>query len=289
MLSVLIPTYNYNAFFLVEELHQQLILEKIDFEIICFDDASNSELNSKNEAINIFPNAVFKSLETNIGRSAIRNLLAKTAVYNWLLFLDADVKPVHKNYIKNYIACFKTDKTIFCGGILYENNSAKKHLLRYKYGKKHEEISIDKRKNKPNKYFFTSNFLISKKVFSSILFDESLVNYGYEDLFFAKNIIKKSYEIIQLENEIYHLGIDSNKVFIEKTSLAIKNLALLIQTKKLNFKDTNLTNTYLKLKVLKLHYFLSFKLKNSAIKTGSLFVFNLFRMSFLHQIFKDRQ
>ena len=48
MLSVLIPTYNYNAFFLVDKIHQQLILAQIAFEIICFDDGSKSDLNAEN-------------------------------------------------------------------------------------------------------------------------------------------------------------------------------------------------------------------------------------------------
>ena len=52
MLSVLIPTYNYNAFSLVEELHRQLTLEAIIFEIICLDDGSNSVLNNENKKIN---------------------------------------------------------------------------------------------------------------------------------------------------------------------------------------------------------------------------------------------
>lgn len=287
MLSVLIPTYNYNAFFLVEEIHQQLILEKIDFEIICFDDASKSELNLKNEAINTLSFSVFKSLEKNIGRSAIRNLLAKTAKYNWLLFLDADVKPVHTNFIKKYITCCKQDKTVFCGGIAYEEHATRNNLLRYKYGKKHEEISIKKRVQKRDKYFLTANFLIQKKVFNTVSFNESLVTYGYEDLFFSKEIIENSYKIAHIENSVYHLGIDTNKAFVEKTTLAIKNLAFLIETKQLDFKDTKITSTYLTLKRLKLHYLLFFRFKNLAIKTSSLLVFNLFRLSYLHQVFKD--
>ena len=108
MLSVLIPTYNYNAFLLVKEIHQQLTLGEIDFEIICLDDGSKSSINTKNEEINKFSFTSFKSLPKNIGRSAIRNLLAKKATYNWLLFLDADVIPVKSNFIKNYIVFSST-------------------------------------------------------------------------------------------------------------------------------------------------------------------------------------
>ena len=52
MLSILIPVYNYNVVPLVLELHKQCLECEIDFEILCQDDASNSELNEENEIIN---------------------------------------------------------------------------------------------------------------------------------------------------------------------------------------------------------------------------------------------
>ncbi len=40
MLSILIPTYNYNIVALVSEIHRQISNTEIPFEIICLDDAS---------------------------------------------------------------------------------------------------------------------------------------------------------------------------------------------------------------------------------------------------------
>ena len=71
MLSVLIPTYNYNAFTLVKELHKQLQKSNVLFEIICMDDGSKSELNKYNEEINALAHAKFIALKENIGRSAV--------------------------------------------------------------------------------------------------------------------------------------------------------------------------------------------------------------------------
>jgi glycosyltransferase involved in cell wall biosynthesis len=227
MLSVLIPTYNYNAFSLVEELHKQLTLEVINFEIICLDDGSNSPLNNENKKINTLVFSAFKPLKINIGRSAIRNLLAKKAKYKWLLFLDADVKPVKPNFIRTYIACFKIDKTVFCGGILYENKKENFGLLRYKYGKKHEEISLKKRNKNSEKYFFTSNFLIKKTVFNDVNFEEKLTKYGREDLLFSLELIKIGHQIKHLNNEVYHLGIDENLLFVSKTKKAMENIVFL--------------------------------------------------------------
>src|SRR5690554_3801639 len=118
MLSILIPTYNYNVFPLVENLYQQCIASKIVFEIIVFDDASAQHFD--NQKINLLENARFEVLEKNIGRSAIRNLLAKTAKYDWLLFLDADVFPMHTNLISNYMNETTSDNKVVYGGIRYQ-------------------------------------------------------------------------------------------------------------------------------------------------------------------------
>ena len=52
MLSILIPTYNYDTFQLVKELHNQALKEGIEFEIIVSDDASsNEDLIARNKEI----------------------------------------------------------------------------------------------------------------------------------------------------------------------------------------------------------------------------------------------
>ena len=70
MLSILIPTYNYNVYPLVSELHKQCLECEIDFEIIVIDDGSKLFFN-ENQEINSFKNCRFEILEKNIGRSGI--------------------------------------------------------------------------------------------------------------------------------------------------------------------------------------------------------------------------
>ena len=284
MLSVLIPTYNYNAFFLVDEIHQQLILANITFEIICFDDGSKAELNAENEQINSLKNARFKALENNIGRSAIRNLLAKEASYKWLLFLDADVLPANNLFIKNYIACFEHNKTVFCGGLLYQHKKENLNLLRYKYGKKHEEISLKIRSQNPNKYFFTSNFLIEKEVFKNVIFEEKLKKYGREDYLFSLKLIKKGYKIAHLQNEVYHLGIDDNNFFVAKTKKAMENLVFLEQEKLIDKDEIALLNFTKKLKRLKLSKFVGNfypTFEKLAINKSNVFYLNCMKVCYV--------
>ncbi|WP_088323282.1 glycosyltransferase family 2 protein [Polaribacter tangerinus] len=227
MLSVLIPTYNFSVFSLVKELHSQLLIENIPFEIICIDDGSLSDLNIENQKIVSFSHVSFTALKDNIGRSAIRNLLSQKAQFSWLLFLDADVYPTSKSFIKNYLNSLQKGCKVFCGGLRYDNNPEILQLLRYKYGKKHEEISLKNRQKNPEKYFFTSNFLISKNVFSSMLFDERLKDYGREDLLFSLMLQKNRHPICHIENEVFHLGVEDDVLFVEKTKKAMRNLLFL--------------------------------------------------------------
>lgn len=284
MLSVLIPTYNYNAFLLVKKIHEQLVLENIVFEIICFDDGSNSSININNEEINTLSNATFIAFKKNVGRSAIRNLLAEKATFNWLLFLDADVLPISDNFIKNYIMYFNSDKIVFCGGIKYQDSTENQKYLRYKYGKKNEEISLNKRRQNPSKYFFTSNFLIQKAVFLKIKFEEKLVDYGKEDLLFSMDLITQGYKIEQIENEVYHLGIDDNALFIQKTKKAMKNLIFLEKSNLIDVDSMQLLKLIHKIsrfKLLRPIAFLQPVFENLATNKSSVFFLNCMKVSYL--------
>ena len=125
MLSILIPSYNYNALSLVSEIHNQAKRTEIPFEIICLDDASTN-LFSENEKINHLANCNYEMLKQNIGRSKIRNLLAHKAQYDWLLFLDVDVFPKDEDFIDRYVPFLNDEIKIVNGGILYQSKKPEK-------------------------------------------------------------------------------------------------------------------------------------------------------------------
>ena len=265
MVSVLIASYNRNVVNLINELYLQLKKETISFEIICLDDASKSESNIENEKINLLPYCSFKSLKKNIGRSAIRNLLASKATYNWLLFLDSDVLPTSSSFISNYLKEIeKTNFSVFLGGIKYREYD-NKNLLRWKFGKKNEEILASIRNKNSEDYFFTANFLIEKTTFNSIKFNESIVDYGYEDLLFSKELIKNDIKINHIENGVYHLGIDTNEVFISKTKKAVENLVFLEEKELLRTDEIRLLKFVKQISFFKLDtIFISFLIATSS-------------------------
>ena len=102
MLSILIPVYDYNAFPLAAELHQQCIALHIPFEILCQDDASTTYI-TENQTINTLENGTFSSNVFNLGRGRNCNALAKKAAFDWLLILDCDTFPKDADFIKNFL------------------------------------------------------------------------------------------------------------------------------------------------------------------------------------------
>ena len=88
MVSVLIPIYNTDVRAFVKQLILQLEKNQLDGEIQCLDDGSNEEFIILNREISNLKFVRYKELNLNIGRSRIRNLLAKTAKFQWLLFAD---------------------------------------------------------------------------------------------------------------------------------------------------------------------------------------------------------
>ena len=287
MISILIPIYNYNAVPLVKELYRQCAELSLEFEIICIDDCS-ALFQHENKAISSMENCSLHILEQNIGRSSIRNLLAKKATQEWLLFLDCDLFPKNKLFIKYYIDHIRpTQSQAAYGGLLYHDNKPKDdQLLRWVYGRKREVKSTSVRVQQPYQTSLVSNFLIQKRVFSSVQFNESNSGYGYEDSLFMQYLQRKKILIDQIENPVFHLNIETSILFLTKTKEALRTLLSLHQN---NIKiETKITKTFTTIDSLKLVAIVA-KLFNKVApvlennllsKKPSMFVFDLYKIGY---------
>lgn len=271
MLSILIPVYNYNVLPLASELVKQCNSSGITFEIIFLDDASQKFV-IENERINLFENASYSILEKNIGRSAIRNLLAEKSVYENLLFLDADTFPANADFLSAYISQISNTEKIVYGGILYENSKpAKKELLRWIYGKEREALSVSQRVKNPHLSFLTLNFLIKKNIFSKVKFNENIPNLRHEDTLFSFELKQNQIEVLHIDNPVFHLGLEDSKTFLQKSEEAVLGLKNLI--------DSNLISPdYVKLA----HYFQL--IKNYHLVSLTAFGFRIFKPLFKKQL-----
>ncbi|MEE3147306.1 MAG: glycosyltransferase, partial [Bacteroidota bacterium] len=93
-LSILIPIYNVALDDLIKRLIPQTEKLQIAFEICIADDAStDAEIQKANALLAEQNQCIYTVFHENRGRTATRHFLAENALYDNLLFLDADVLP----------------------------------------------------------------------------------------------------------------------------------------------------------------------------------------------------
>ncbi|NRR92724.1 glycosyltransferase [Winogradskyella undariae] len=246
MLSILIPVYNYDVQPLVEEIHQQATSCEIVFEIIIIDDFSTQipfDIDHVKQLSNI--KLIFN--KQNIGRSAIRNLLATEATYENLLFIDAGTFPKSEKFISNYLNTLEHNITV--GGMTQKASATKKpYKLRWLYTKKREACSFDDKNHNPT--FTSANFLIKKSILKSHPFDESIKRYGFEDFIFFNNLKINGYHLNFINNPVIHDAKEDANTYLVKTEDGLKNLVLLSNKNKDLIRDIKIVAAHTKIKTL---------------------------------------
>lgn len=278
MLSILIPTYNYDCSSLVNELNTLCTRAGIKYEIIVGNDGSIIDLQNLEDLTQSLDNFKFLDFKENRGRSAIRNVLAKEAKYDKLLFIDSDMKIYKDDFIENYI---KEDSPVISGGIKVIQDNNPKYLLHKKY----EE-------NRSVNIATTSNLLVSKDVFAENNFIENVKKYGYEDIIFSQRVGKK-YGIKFICNPLIHNGPIPTETFIKRISEATEVLVELYKNNDYKndiVESSKLLQTYLKIKNIKWLFLLFFKstkgfiIKQLHSKKPSLLLMDIYKLGILSEL-----
>ncbi len=289
MLSVLIPVYNYNIVALVDELHEQLLDSDITFEIKCLDDDSSLEFIENNKSINKLSNVSYSISQQNNGREITRQLLAESAKYEYLLFLDADTMPCENSFIKNYLGQLNTDVKALFGGISYNAKRPNvEFLLRWTYGISKESIPASQRNKAPYRTITSPNFLIDKNTFIHFNSKIKRKDYGF-DVYFASLLQTDKIAILHIDNAVEHLGIEKSEIYLTKSEFALRTYHFLLNEDKILGNDNGLLGLFIKLKRLKLNYVFSliFKHFKNQFKTNllgadpSITLFQFYRLSYL--------
>lgn len=227
MVSILIPVYNYSCLPLVEALHAEVEANGLDVEIIVAEDGSDEANKVVNRPISKIPGCSYVEYLSNKGRSKIRNLLADMSKGDWLLFMDCDAGVCNEHFIGNYIEACRNNQgvDVFCGGLEAPVVEDLKPIsLRYQYTILREKRSAHQRNAHPYKAFVSFNFMISRKAFEKVHFDESMVEYGHEDTLFGKSLRDGGFKVMHIDNPLYHYGLERNEVFMKKTEKSIESL-----------------------------------------------------------------
>ena len=272
MLSILIPTYNYNITVLVHNIHKQLIKAKIDFEIICLDDVSNEKISKINFVVNNLTFTSYQLSTTNNGIAITRQLLCEKANYNWVLLLDADTELKDEYFISNYLDIINTDYDFIFGGFAYKNIKPKKdYLLRWKYGKQYEALNALKRNTNPYKITIAANLLAKKEAYRSFNLDSIGKQYAM-DYYFGALLKQNKSKVLHIDNQVYHLGIEKSSKYLRKKEQAVETLLKLYNSENIKEHANDLLAYFITIKKIKLNYFLAtiFKLFRPILKVNLL-------------------
>lgn len=292
MISICIPIYNFDVTELVNELHRQAKEANIPFQILLMDDASTETFRKVNCKLQVLKYVEYVQLEENLGRTGIRNKLADTAIYPYLLFMDCDSEVKYKNYISRYLPyCMKG---IICsGGREYLSEpDAENHIFHWTMGNAKEVVSAEKRAENPNKSFMSCNFLIDKEIFQTVKFDERLKGYCNEDTLFGIELERNNIFIQHIDNPLYHIGLENANQFLAKVENALRNLHKidrLLNHDPLFIQSVTIIRVYYKLKKWHLPPLIavSFRLfkkpikKNLSGKHPNMKLFDFYKLGYL--------
>lgn len=225
--SILIPVFNWDCTRLVQDLQEQASRLGCAYEILVADDSStDQELKQKNASISDLVNCLYIQLDSNIGRSAIRNLLADKAQYKYLLFMDCDAQVASDSFLRSYLMAAE-NAPVVCGGLKHQEKLPRPGVeLRYRYERRSDilERPASVRQQQPYARFTPFSFLIKRDLFLEIRFNEGIRRYGYEDVLFGKELQRRQVPVLHIDNQLIHLGLEENGVFLKKTEEALRSL-----------------------------------------------------------------
>lgn len=225
-LSVLIPVFNWD----VNELVDSLLAQRADWpgpvEIVLFDDGSGAEFRARNRPLATRPDVRYHELAQNVGRAAIRNQLAATAQYAWLLLLDNDSLLPDSQFLARY-AAMRGRAAVLIGGTCYAPLAPADPALRLRwlYGREREARPAAVRQQAPYRQFTINNALLRAEVLARFPLDERLRGYGHEDTTFGEALAAGGLPLLHLDNPVLHAGLEPAAVFLRKSEEAVRNLA----------------------------------------------------------------
>ena len=229
-LSILIPVYREDCTRQVEALwrlcHEASACHQgFRFEVIVGDDGSGDSTSvAANRRINMLPGCRFIAFSENRGAAAMRNLLARMASHEWLLFLDCDMQLPDNQYLERFLQA--PDAPLVNGGIrIARQSGAASHNLRYLYESRHEgEHTAEQRQKRPYQSFRSTNFMVRRDVMLRCPFDENFKKSGYEDVALGRSLAVAGIQLQNIDNPLVMTAFEDNAAYMDKIDRSMHTL-----------------------------------------------------------------
>lgn len=170
------------------------------------------------------------TLPANEGRSVGRNRLASAARGGSLLFLDSDMRPDHRRFLRDWadLAAREDPAVAFGGFSLLQAPTDSRFAVHRALAAKSECVPYTERAKQPEKYVYTSNLLVRRDVFESEAFDPGFTGWGWEDVEWAMRVSRR-FRVVHLDNAATHMGLDTVPALAGKYEQSAPNFARMAQ------------------------------------------------------------
>lgn len=229
LLSVLIPFLRDDPTDLIHQLQGEARVLKGQVEVILLDDGTGQadltrSLSTLLQTIDLPTRLI--TLHQNEGRSVGRNRLANEARGQHLLFLDSDMKPDRPDFLQAWLHLVQEGQTevAFGGFSLLQAPHDPRFAVHHAMASRSDCLTAEQRQLHPEKYVFTSNLLISRKVFTEETFDPDFSGWGWEDVEWAMRVSKR-YGVRHVDITATHMGLDTVEALAHKYEQSVPNFA----------------------------------------------------------------
>lgn len=215
-LSVLIPFYHDDA----TELLSALDAQSANVEILIYDDGTGKAQLTERlvERVDQATSPVcLITAANNLGRSKARNALQQAARSEWVLFLDADMRPSTPDFLQTYLNLIsETNADIIFGGfeVETENSDADRDLHRA-LSEVSDCLSLAERQAGGPQYVASSNLCVAKHVLEMEPFDDGFAGWGWEDSEWAARVSKR-FTLLHADNPALHLGLETTDTLLRR-------------------------------------------------------------------------
>jgi len=231
-ITICVPCYRDHAAPLLSSLSR--LTEAPQTALLLFDDGSSDETLTKQLAGRImkYPGpARLITAPQNSGRAHARNRLVAMAESDWILLVDADMRPDTELFLSRYLkAIAKMDgPALVAGGFtLRQVTPTRKTRLHAAQSALSECLSAEARAEEPGRYVFTSNILVHRQILETVRFDDGFSGWGWEDVDWGLRVAE-AYPVRHIENTATHLGLDDTETLLAKFGNSGANFARLAE------------------------------------------------------------